>query len=82
MNNQLMTLGFSSEEEGLVLQVAFYGESHHRIQLAKHGPSPNSSGETWTSNRSRLNGGRVQPRADNYLTLKCKMLHHGSQRKL
>ena len=33
-----MTLGFSSEEEGLVLQVAFHAESHQGI----------TTGETWT----------------------------------
>ena len=67
MNNQLMTLGFSSEEEGLVLQVAFHVESHHGIRLARHGLSPNPSGETWTSKLSKSNGGRVQPRVDDYL---------------
>ena len=55
-----MTLGFSSGEEGLVLQVAFHAESHHGIRLAKHGPSPNSSEETWKSKRSKLNKGRMK----------------------
>ena len=74
-----MTLDFSSEEEGLVLQVASHAESHHGIRLAKHGPSPNSSGETWTSKLSKLNGGRLQPRVDDYLPFEYKMLH-GSQK--
>ena len=81
MNNQLMTLGFSREEEGLVLDVAFHAESHHGIRLAKHGLSSNSSGETWRSKMGKLNGGRVQHRVDDHLPFQSKMFH-GSQRKL
>ena len=81
MNNQLMTLGFSSEEEGPVLHVALHAESHYGIRLAKHRPSSNSSGERWTCKMSKLNEGRVQPRVDDYLPFQCKMLH-GLQRKL
>ena len=81
MNNQLITLGFSSEEEGLVLHIAFHAESHHGIRLAKHGPSLKSSGETWTSKMRKINRGRVQLCVDDYLPFQCKMLH-GLQRKL
>ena len=72
MNNQFMTLTLSSEEEGLVLQVAFHAESHHRLRLTKDGPSLNSSGETRTT---KLNGVRCNlvQMTTLYSNIKCFM---------